>query len=204
MIAAMNPLPDILILCGGRATRLGGAAKPLASFAGRPLIEQVIAALPAGARLLISANAQAADYACYAPTVLDDGVYRDRGPLAGLLAGLADCRSDTLLCVPGDAPRLPRTLLHRLAAARAEAGAAIAYAHDGHGPQPLCCLVERTALASLRDYLDSGGSTPREWFAQLGAVEVRFDDTPRWGWSLNTPEEWSAAEAALAATTLPP
>jgi molybdopterin-guanine dinucleotide biosynthesis protein A len=195
---------DILILCGGRATRLAGIDKPLAALAGRPLIEHVIDRLPAGARLLISANTRHSDYAHYSATVLDDGAYTDRGPLAGIHAGLAACANDALLCVPGDAPRLPRDLLPRLAAAGDAAGSAIAYAHDGHGPQPLCCLIERAALASLRAYLDAGGSTPREWFAQLGAIAVDFSDTPRWGWSLNTPDEYQAAEAALMNTGLLP
>ncbi|MFP4304819.1 MAG: NTP transferase domain-containing protein, partial [Rhodosalinus sp.] len=56
--------PPGVILAGGRATRMGGADKPLLDLAGRPLIAHVIARLgPQCAGLAISANGDPARFA---------------------------------------------------------------------------------------------------------------------------------------------
>lgn len=198
------PSPDALVLCGGLATRLGGVEKPLQLLAGRPLLEHVLARLqPQVGRLAISANRETEAYARYGHPVVDDGARRDCGPLAGIAAGLAQCRSEFLLCVPGDAPLLPADLAARLEQARGLAGADLCFVDDGSGPQPLCVLIRYRLLDDLLAYLDAGGRTPREWYRRHAAARADFSDWPRWAWSLNTPSEWQAAEAALAALTLP-
>lgn len=192
----MAPRPTGLILCGGAGERLGGVDKPLQDFAGRPLLERVIERLAPQVRtLLVNAGRNVARYAGYGYPVIDDGPLTGAGPLAGVLAGFDAIDGGDLLCVPGDAPALPLDLGGRLTAARGDA--AIAYADDGRGPQPLCCLLRGGLAGDLRDYLASGGRTPREWFARHRAVTADFSEVPRWGWSLNTPQEWRAAEQAL-------
>lgn len=189
-------LPAGLILCGGEARRLGGIDKPLRALGGVPLVQRVIERLrPQVGRLLISANRHQADYAALGAEVVGDGEHRHAGPLAGLLAGLARLDDGDLLCVPGDAPALPHDLGARLRAARGDA--AIAYARDADGPQPLCCLVPARLGGDLRAYLEAGGRTPREWFQRHAAVTADFSDVPDGAWSLNTEDEWQAAERAL-------
>ena len=195
--------PDALILCGGQSTRLGGIDKPLCRLAGRPLVEQVLRRVaPQTGRIIISANRNAEDYARYAGVIVDDGPYAGFGPLAGIAAGLAASTSDSLLCVPGDAPWLPADLSTRLAAARHSAATSIAHVDDGRGPQPLCCLVAVDLLEDLHRYLDAGGRTPREWFMRHGAASADFSAWPRWAWSLNTSAEWQEAEQRLATAKL--
>lgn len=190
--------PDTVILCGGAGQRLGGVDKPLELLAGRPLFEHVLRRIAgqAGA-IIVSANRNAAQYAAYGLTVVDDGGHAGRGPLAGVAAGLAAATTDFVLIVPGDAPLLPDDLASRLDDIRLRDRAAIVHADDGHGPQPLCALVSRALLDDLERYLDQGGSTPRDWYAQHATRAVRFAEWPRWGWSLNTPEEWQHAELRL-------
>ncbi len=190
-----------LLLCGGAGSRLGGIDKPLQALAGRPLIERVLERVaPQAGEILISANRNLAQYAAYGLRVVADGAYPDCGPLAGLAAGLAAARSDDLLCVPGDAPLLPDDLAVRLDLARQTGHAEIAYADDGLGPQPLCCLVPRTLLGDLSAYLAAGGRTPRDWFARHATAIAAFAEWPRWAWSVNTAEEWQDAELRLADT----
>lgn len=190
--------PDTVILCGGAGERLGGVDKPLESLAGRPLFERVLERIAAQAgTIIVSANRNAAQYAAYGLTVVDDGRHAGRGPLAGIAAGLAAAGSDEVLFVPGDAPLLPDDLATRLDDARRRAGAEIAFVDDGHGPQPLCCLLPRALLGDLERYLDDGGSTPRDWQARHHAIAVGFAEWPRWGWSANTPQEWQNAELRL-------
>lgn len=195
------PRPDALILCGGDGARLGGIDKPLRRLAGRPLIEHVLAGIAAQAGTIsISANRNIETYSRYG-SVINDGRHAGRGPLAGIVAGLATADT-TLLCVPGDAALLPEDLVSGLEAARQAAGSTIAYADDGHGPQPLCCLIAAGLHDDLIAYLDTGGRTPRQWFARHRAARADFSHVPSWAWSLNTESEWQAAEAALAALKL--
>jgi molybdopterin-guanine dinucleotide biosynthesis protein A len=197
----MDRRPAGLILCGGKSERLGGIDKPLRALAGRALIAQVIECVaPQVERLIINANRNAADYRCLGYPLVDDGAYIGCGPLAGVLAGLAAVGSGDMLCVPGDAPALPRDLAARLLERRGSA--AIAYADDGSGPQPLCCLLRGELAEDLHTYLDGGGRTPREWFAAHAAIAVDFSEAPRWAWSINTAEEWTAAESQLNPSSL--
>lgn len=196
------PRPDAVILCGGDASRLGGVDKPLQMLGRTPLIARVIKRLnPQADRILISANRNHAEYRKYSNHIVDDGDYAGCGPLAGLVGGLATARGNDLLCVPGDAPALPKDLLMRLSAARASTGSGIAFVDDGAGPQPLCCLLSTALLIDLRTYLDAGGRTPREWFAQQHAALADFSDAPPWIWSVNTPTEWRTAEQHLRTET---
>ncbi len=193
--------PDTVILCGGAGARLGGVDKPLQLLAGRPLFERVLERMAAQAStLIVSANRNAAQYAAYGLTVIDDGRHAGCGPLAGIAAGLAAASSERVLFVPGDAPLLPDDLAVRLDDARTRANAEIAFADDGQGPQPLCCLLPRALLADLERYLDTGGRTPREWFAGYRCAMANFAEWPRWAWSANTPEEWQNAELRLSDT----
>ena len=112
-----------LILCGGRATRMGGVDKPLQAFLGRPLVEHVLGRIApqTGGRVLISANRHREAYARFGHPVLADTLPDFPGPLAGILAGLEalealEARDSEawLLCVSGDSPWLPQDLLERL------------------------------------------------------------------------------------------
>jgi molybdenum cofactor guanylyltransferase len=187
-----------IILCGGAGERMQGLDKPLHPLLGQPLLERVLKQLqPQVEAVVIVANRQRETYAAYGIPVVDDGAYKGRGPLAGIAAGLAASTTDWSLCIPGDAPLLPPDLLQRLQHALQRDNADLAVVNDGTGRQPLCCLLPRRLLSDLRDYLDSGGDAPRRWQARYRVAEADCSDWPRWAWSLNTPEEWAAAEQQL-------
>ena len=98
-----------LILCGGAATRMGGVDKPLqmTEKAGLvlPMLDHVIATLPANAPLIISANRSLDAYALRG-SVITDGEQKGSGPLLGVLAGLRSAQTEWLLVCPGDMPYL--------------------------------------------------------------------------------------------------
>jgi len=196
MTAAVPAQTTAVVLCGGGATRLGGIDKPLRNCAGKPLIKRVLDRIaPQVAHIIISANRNLDRYESYAPTTVDGPAFASCGPLAGFLAGLEAAITDDVLCVPGDAPLLPDDLLPRLTQARAQSSSAdLAYAHDGRGPQPLCCLLQRKLRDDLRRYLYDGGRTPREWFQRHRCAVADFSDSPDWAWSLNTEPQWLAVE----------
>lgn len=172
-----------LILCGGRATRMGGVDKPLQPFQGRALVEHVIArvAPQTDGRVLISANRHLDDYARLGHPVLTDTLPDYPGPLAGILAGLdALPDDDWLLVVSGDSPWLPEDLLARLAGGLAPGHtAAMAMGREAPGeplrPQPLASLILARHRDALADALRSGERRVAGWLRTLPLSLVDFD-----------------------------
>lgn len=180
-----------LILCGGRATRMGGVDKPLQSFRGRPLVEHVLARIEpqTDERVLISANRHLDDYRRYGHPVLTDPLPDFPGPLAGLLAGLealtaltpaADLDNAWLLVTSGDSPSLPADLLERLAAGLgAGQTAAMALGREAPGEplrsQPLASLIHAKHRDALAAALRAGERRVERWLDSLPLARVAFD-----------------------------
>ena len=181
-----------LILCGGRATRMGGVDKPLQPFQGRALVHHVIERIApqTGGRILISANRHLDDYRRLGHPVLPDPLPDFPGPLAGILAGLTALAeaetapgatgTDWLLVVGGDCPWLPTDLLDRLAAGLApDHSAAMALGREAPGeplrPQPLASLIHVRHRAGLAAALDAGERRVEAWLRTLPLARVAFD-----------------------------
>ncbi|MFX1680815.1 molybdenum cofactor guanylyltransferase MobA [Mitsuaria sp. CC2] len=176
-----------LLLCGGRATRMGGVDKPLQPFQGRPLVEHVlgrIAPQTAG-RVLVSANRHLDEYRRLGHPVLEDTLPDFPGPLAGILAGLAvlDASEEDdawLLVVSGDSPWLPEDLLVSLAGGLAPGQtAAMALGREAPGEplrsQPLASLIHGRHRASLAAALHAGERRVEGWLSSLPLARVAFD-----------------------------
>ncbi|HUD43747.1 MAG TPA: NTP transferase domain-containing protein [Dokdonella sp.] len=185
----------VAVLAGGAATRLDGRDKGLVPLGGRPLVDWVLAA-PGLRRapedpappLLIVANRNLEVYARYAATI-HDVLPGQRGPLAGIAAALAACRTDWLLSVPVDCPLPPPDLAVRLL--DAPVGAAIRVAHDGVRRQPLFALYAR-ALAAPAAAAAAEQTGVHAWQDAMGAVEVDFGDRRVHFDNLNTPSDFAA------------
>ena len=151
---------------GGHGSRLGGRDKGLVSLHGRPLITHVLRAMrPQVSETLIVANRNLGRYQSYGCAVYNDQIHGNLGPLAGLHTALLHAQTDYVVCVPGDAPRLPPDLVTRLWDALVEHQAAISVAHDGTHFQPLCCLVPRRLARDCASALHAGErsvNTPEE------------------------------------------
>ena len=161
------------ILAGGQASRMGGVDKGLQLFRGQTLVQRAIERLqPQVSKVLINANRNPADYALTGCKVLADSELADNGPLSGFLTGLQHCDTEWLVTVPCDSPFFPLDLVEKLALAATEKQALIAMAqtprlHDNSWElQPVFCLMHRSLLDSLRDYLQNGGHKISLW-AQL-------------------------------------
>lgn len=170
-----------LVLAGGRGSRMGGVDKGLQPYQGRPLVQHALQRLaPQVGALMINANRNLDTYAALGVPVWPDTLGDFPGPLAGLAAGLAHCRTPYLASVPCDSPHFPSDLVARLAAALAQAEAQIAVAaavEDGVlRTQPVFCLLQASLLPSLLAYLHGGQRKVDRWTAIHHSVEVRFDD----------------------------
>lgn len=175
-----------LLLAGGAGRRLGGCAKGLLHWRGRPLAERPLARLQAAAEVLISANHYADDYARYGCRVIADP-QPGLGPLGGVLAGLAAARTPWLLTAPCDAPLLPADYLARMTAG-APQGERPRVAHAGGRLHPTCLLLNQTSWAELERYLRDGGRSMHGWLEQLRPDRVDFARAEAFT-NINTPDD---------------
>lgn len=185
------PQLTVAILAGGAATRLGGVDKGLQMLLDRPLIDWVIDAVAAPAlQLLIVANRRVDEYALRARTV-SDAEPGHRGPLAGVAAALAACKTNWLLTLPVDCPDPPTELAPRLLAATHAHDVDAAVAHDGERRQPLFALYSRE-LAASADAAARAGQGVWAWQTSIDACELDFADRRRQFQNLNTPQDFAA------------
>jgi molybdopterin-guanine dinucleotide biosynthesis protein A len=178
------------ILAGGRATRLGGIDKAWMERGGIPQVLrwQRRFAHETGA-LLVSANRDLPRYAQAGLHAVADRIEGDRGPIAGLEALLAGCRTPWLLTLPVDLVGVNDCLLPSLCSARGENGA---FAIDDDGPQPLVALwrVEAASLA-LSQAVERNDAAIHSLHGRLRMTGVRLEGV-RFG-NLNTPDDLRAA-----------
>lgn len=191
-IAATIPAAQITlgILAGGRATRLGGVDKAWIERGGIPQVLrwQRRFASETGA-LRVSANRDLARYATAGLDAMADRVEGDLGPIAGLDALLADCRTPWLLTIPVDLVGVNDCLLPSLCAASGENGA---FAIDDDGPQPLVALWRMDAAsAAVTRAIEHRQTAVHALQEQLGMAGIRFEGV-RFG-NLNTPDDLRAA-----------
>ena len=209
-------LADItaLVLAGGRGMRMGGVDKGLQPFNGRALAHHALQRLASqrGGPLhgiIINANRHSEQYQALGlaafgaerVTVVPDRDMVYAGPLAGIQAGLAVCRSTLMLTVPCDSPLFPLDLATRLLNALIAANADMAVVQapeagrDGSTSlrsQPVFCLMRTMVANSLHAFLEAGGRKVDAWTAQLQLVQVPFDaptDDPRAFANANTLDE---------------
>ncbi|MCZ8113138.1 MAG: molybdenum cofactor guanylyltransferase MobA [Betaproteobacteria bacterium] len=179
-----------LVLCGGRATRMGGVEKALVPWAGRPLLAHVIDRLaPQVGEVALNVNRQAALYAGFGLPLWPDADDTLPGPLAGWLAALARAPTEWLLSVPCDSPLLPADLAARLALPLAGLGAPpLAIAATADGPQPVFALLHRSLAPALAAALARGERGALRFARAQGAAEVAFDDPGAFA-DADTPED---------------
>ena len=180
---------SVVILAGGRGSRFGGVDKGLMLWQGKPLIEHIVASLPASAPVFISANRNIARYQHYGYPVLTDTLDGYQGPLAGMLSALQQCKTEYLLCLPCDTPQPPSQLAERLLQTMLAANTAIAICHDGNRLQPLFALMSPVILPQLERWLASGQRKVEDLFTELDAAICDFSDQPQSFYNINTPDD---------------
>ena len=208
-------LPAVLVLAGGRATRMGGGDKALLPFGRTTLLDHVLARMAGqGAPVLLNANGDHARFARFGLPVVPDSVPDHPGPLAGVLAGLEwmlvhTPQTDDLVTIPTDCPFLPPDLTLRLLAARAAQGADLACAASAGQMHPVVGLWPvRLAPALRRALTEERLYRIRGWTARFNLAQAEFGLDPVDPFlNVNTPDQLAAAEALLGADpvrTAPP
>src|SRR5215472_3526382 len=94
---------------------MGGVDKGLQLLHGRPMTAAVLERLrPQVSEILINANQNLDQYACFGYRVIPDAIGGFAGPLAGLHACLGEAKHELVQTVPCDSPFLPLDLVVRL------------------------------------------------------------------------------------------
>jgi len=188
-----------LVLAGGSSTRMkrDKAALP---YRGKNQLDR---AFELAARhcteVFVSVRAsQVVDPARAAHPMLVDSVAGE-GPIVGIRSAMAAFPQVAWLVIACDLPFLSDAALEYLVQQRDPGSVATAYlsVHDKL-PEPLCALWEPAAAAALAEYQAAGGRCPRKFLMRhrvklLEPLDHRALD------NVNTPDEYAAALAALAA-----
>lgn len=186
-----------LVLAGGQGRRMGGQDKGLLPWQGRPIVAAVLANIaPQCGPVLISANRNLPRYtelgAPWQAQACPDTLAGFEGPLAGILAALAQCRTPWLAVAPCDSPGLPPDWVARLAAAAQAAHAPAAYAHDGAQGHYVVCLINRALHERLAQDMATGERRIGRWLQAVGGVPAPFPGQAHAFGNLNSPQDWQS------------
>ena len=147
---------DALILAGGQGRRLGGRDKAALPVAGQRLLDRVLAGCTGAGRVVLAG-----------PGPAPEGVHRVQedppggGPVAGIVAGLAQVRSPWLLVLAVDQPDAARATPALVAALADEPEADLVCHRDATGhPQWLLGVYRTAALREVLAGMGSGHGVP--------------------------------------------
>lgn len=174
---------SVVVLAGGKGTRLGGADKGLLEVNGRKMIEMTLDVVkPFAEQTLISCNRNMGDYMPLADSVVCDRISGALGPLAGIHAALeslsacAQVNSEALLLVlPCDTPLITTDIIKRLIAAAKASPNSIIVLADGEFLHPLHAIIPVKLKPSLEDFLLDDGRAVRKWYQLHEMVTVELE-----------------------------
>lgn len=171
---------DIGILAGGQALRMAGRDKGLQQYAGRAMVEQVMASLgPYGKRVLISANRNLGRYQALSPFVYTDQSKDFAGPLAGIYKLLSETEADYVLFCPCDTPNISSAYATRMLDCLDQlinGDFKLAIASTDGQLQPLHCLLPSALAQSALLALDNNKLSVNRWLHQYKVLSVDFSD----------------------------
>ena len=194
----MERLPaTLLVLAGGESRRMG-YPKALLRVGGTTMLSRVLAELaPAFDQVLVSAHraedlpARASGGRAGVQVVTD--LHPGAGPLAGLEAGIAASRHETVFAAACDMPFVTRGVARLVV--MAAAGRQAAVPRPGGRAQPACAAYHRSVAPVVARALERG---MLRFTGILDELDVRFledDELSRAGvgeetfWSVNTPAD---------------
>lgn len=180
-----------LVLCGGRATRMGGKDKGLIVFKNHPMAAYTVAALGDCQQVIINANRHQQIYAKqFQLPVVSDATATFDGPLAGMLAGLCYAKThgfDWVICAACDAPFLNSDYVSTMWQAAQHSDAKILMAADKFS-QPVFALLHVSLATALARFLQGEQKKILLFYQQIGYETVRFADS-RLFVNINHPSE---------------
>ncbi|MDD2701769.1 MAG: molybdenum cofactor guanylyltransferase [Sideroxydans sp.] len=183
-----------LILAGGDSSRMGQDKAGLL-LDGATLLQRVTATMQqVFPKVIVSVRQPRAEVVL--PQVCD--AQADGGPLAGLVAGLAQVETGWMFAVACDMPFIRPAVITHMASLRGEHQAVVPMT-DGH-PQPLFAFYAKPALPLMHAAFEGGEKRVRTVLKQLDVRYVNeaelqtYDPQFRSFIDLDTPQDHAAAQ----------
>lgn len=187
----------LIILAGGRATRLDGRAKPLLRIGSETIVDTVLARLgPLFGDSVIVANSPEL-YEGRGATVVPDEVL-GQGPFRGILSGLKESRTKDNFVVAGDMPFVNTDLVNRMLELGATSQVVMPRLADGL--QPLHAYYSSECTPVIQRFIKKN----LQVISFLPAVKVKYmeekeiksyDPELLSFFNINTPEDLRQARA---------
>ena len=176
------------ILAGGKGRRMGGIDKGLITLAGQYLYEKTLVRLkPQVDHIIINANRNIERYEKSGYPVISDKFGYYDGPLAGMITCMEKSKTEWLLFVPCDTPMIPINLAKHLW--DEHGNKTIAYACDAFRAHPTLCLINKSQIEPLTQYILNGNRKILLFFQQQKAQAVHFYNEKNAFDNLNYPED---------------
>ena len=135
------------VLCGGKSSRMG-EEKGLVEFRGKAFVQWILeAVLPLVAKpVLVTKNPA---YGSFQLEIIPD-VIEDKGPVGGIYTALSHAKSDSVLVLSCDIPKITTEVVAFLLEKARQKPAKITFLSDGKNDYPLIGVYPRGCLASFK------------------------------------------------------
>jgi molybdopterin-guanine dinucleotide biosynthesis protein A len=178
-----------------------GEDKALKTFLGRPLIQRVVERLmPIAEEVIVTTN-RPDDYRFLNLPLFSD-IKPGRGALGGLYTAIASASQPLVAVVACDMPFASPAFFEAASRLLEDEKADVVIAKSEEGYEPLHALYRRaTCLPAIEAAIDADQWKVIAWFPQvkvrvLSPEEIqKFDPSGVAFWNVNTPEEFTKAEA---------
>ena len=181
----------VVVLAGGKASRMDGEDKGLIVFRELPLIAHVVNVVkPKVSQILISANRNIEEYANFGKVIRDD-LKGFQGPLAGISKALKVCSTPYLLVLPCDSPLIDAALIDSMTEKMEVSNADICVAHDGSIMHATFALMKTIMEKSLEDFLEEGGRKMALWYRQQSLERIDVSSHLEVLTNINRPEDFN-------------
>lgn len=171
MSAFTAPIPDSIVVAGGKSSRMGGMDKAMLSLglSGKTLLEDIIESCP-GKIIVVGIPREIYSDALvsWVPDLNPGG-----GPAAGLWSGLTSVTSEYVFISAADQTLSSETVRALIEAASGRDGA-WAIRSDGSG-QPLCACVRTKLLRELLEPTQGVNQSPLRLLSSLDMVGVNVN-----------------------------
>jgi len=179
---------SVLILAGGKGTRMMGVDKGLMRVHGKYIIEYLInMSKKFSSDVFVNANRNISFYETLNCHVIKDVLRDYQGPLAGIYSGLLQIESDYLITLPCDGPLISDEYFSKMLESPMTDKIKCAYCNDRL--QPVYALIPKKLIGSLEKFLNSGERKIDKWYSKCGLEIVDFSDKQEIFINVNSEEE---------------
>ena len=169
-------LLTVVVLAGGKGSRLQGQDKGLIAWQGRPFIEHVLDTIESvTSNIIVSANRHLDRYQQYGYPVITDDIEGYAGPLAGMLSALKLAQTPYVLTLPCDAPLLEQDIIGAFCNTHSQEQQLLYVAETEEGLQPVYAMIHNSLVDNMQSFLDQGNRKTRDWMLANDACKVKFE-----------------------------